>query len=454
MVNYDRLAFISGTVSFDNVDGEFDQYITKNIYGNDLAMYYLDSTITEPRRSDLINLSSFYIEDYSFSISNFDVRVQDKRKSQNSKILTLTTPRGEDVPLIYGAVRTAKCLINEAEGATGIVSYRAGVELSSMGTIQTFDDTNKVWVNVTANTTDLANGSFTLTAAVGREDGTASGTPKKVRLLNPVGIPNTTVADVIIDLNQRVLGIGFNESFYDINEWTLESAMLDPVGVVLGQMELYEAIRLLQNGANIGFRYEIRPDGYRTIRIDNWLRTPTYYAQLATNDGQLITAENGDSIWAFVPREEITTIDIKDNKTLSINTDSSIFFASAKIRYNKDWNENTFLSVTNTDYQQDAFDAYRQKPEITVDTFLTNETDAIARGTWTAQKLSEIRPVLSCELHGPDYYEMRIYDTLYVDLTNNGRPYFGQWKAQIIGIDPQFGSLSNKVTMILTERAV
>jgi hypothetical protein len=309
-------------------------------------------------------------------------------------------------------------------------------------------------VTVTPTSIDLATGRFVLSAALGREGGTSDGTPKQCRLFEAIGIPNARASDVIIDLNRRVLGIGFNESFYDTTEWTNEASVLQPIGVVLDQMELYEAIRLIQNGANIGFRYEIRADGFITLRIDDWLRVPMMYAQLATETGDLITDEFGNIIWVEIEREEITVIDIKDNQSLGIKTDSAIYFASAKVQYAKDWNEDTYLSVTNTDYQESAFQKYRQKPEVTVPTFLTTELAAIARGTWTAQRLSEIRPILTCDLHGQDYYEMRIYDTLYIDLGTAERVYFGRWKAQVIGIDPKFDALSNRVTMVLTERVI
>lgn len=454
LINYDKLALVSGSVTLDNTGGDFNQYILKNIYGNDLNLYYLPSDISDPQRSDIVQLASFYIEDYNFSKSQFVLKVQDKRKSQNSKILTETTVQGEDVPLIYGPVRAVKCLVDEAEDATGTVQYRVGVTMTSMGTIQTWNNSTRKWVDVTANTTDLVTGRFTLLAGVGREGGTSDGTPKQCRLFEATGIPNDRASDVIIDLNKRVLGVDFNESIYDTAEWTLEAEVLEPIGVVFGQMELYEAIRLIQNGANIGFRYEIRADGYITLRIDNWLRVPMMYAQLATNSGDLIADEFGNVLWAYIERQEITIIDIKDSQNLSVVTDSAIYFASAKIRYNKDWNEDTYLSVTNTDYQETAFQKYRQKPEVTTDTFLTTELAAIARGVWTAQRLSEIRPVLTVDLHGQDYYEMRIYDTLYIDVGTEARQYFGRWKAQVIGINPRFDALTNRVTMVLTERIV
>lgn len=452
LINYDRLSLVSGSVTMDNTGGDFDQYIIKNIYGNDLNLYYLPSDIVDPQRSDMVQLASFYIEDYSFSKSQFVLKVQDKRKSQNSKILTETTVQGDDVPLAYGPIRAMKCLVDEAEDATGTVQYRVAVAMSDFGTVQTWNTTTRKWVTVTPASADLSTGRFTLSAANGREGGASDGTPKQCRLFEAVGIPNDRASDVIIDLNSRVLGIDFNESFYDTAEWALEAEVLEPIGMVLGQMELYEAIRLIQNGANIGFRYEVRGDGYITLRIDDWLRVPMMYAQLATETGDLITDEYGNVIWAYVEREEVTIIDIKDNQNLSVNTDSAIYFASAKVKYSKDWNENTYLSVTNTDYQDAAFKKYRQKPEVPVETYLTTELAATARGTWTAQRLSEIRPVLTTDLHGQDYYEMRIYDTLYIDLGTEERQYFGRWKAQVIGINPRFDALTNRVTMVLTER--
>jgi hypothetical protein len=54
-------------------------------------------------------------------------------------------------------------------------------------------------------------------------------------------------------------------------------------------------------------------------------------------------------------------------------------------------------------------------------------------------------------LHGQDYYDLRIYDTMTVDLGTENRLYFGRWKAQIIAVNPKFDGLSNQVTLLLIE---
>ena len=453
LVNYDRLAFISGQITFDNTGGDFDQFIDSPIYGNDVAVFYLPSGRSEYERSELVPLAYFFVEDYNFSLSQFVVSVQDQRKAGNAKVLSIKTVQGADIPLIYGQVRTAKAFVTDAEGATGSVNYRVAETLTVLGTVQVFKADQ--WTTVTPTATNLATGSFTLSAANGRSDGTATGNPLQARVLSPTGIAITRISDIIIDLNDRLLGITYDPSFYDTVEWEQEQTALETAGVVFDQpIELFEAIRLLQNGANVGFRYEIKPDGKRTIRIDDWERTSFILRPWADEDGSFISTEDDEIIYLGVERSTITPVDIKDDKTLTVTTDSSTLAASVTVAYNKDFNANTYLRTTNTAYEQGAFEKYRQKPNIEFETYLTTLTLANARASWSASRLSDIRGVASIELHGQEYYDLRIYDMLDIDFGSTDRAYFGHWRAQVISIAPNLNGLSNKIEAVLIERVV
>jgi hypothetical protein len=451
LVSYDRLAFVSGSVELDNTDGHFDDIIDLPIYGNDLNIYYLPE-IKNPTRGDLIQLASFYVEDYNFSLSKFSLAVQDKRKAQNSKILKLRTPQGVEVPLIYGQVNRAKALVNEAEGTTGAtVAYRVAEVLTNLGTVQV--DLDGTWTTRATANVDLATGSFTLSATNGRRGGVNTGAPLPCRVLSPIGIANTTVADVIVSLNQRILGIPYTDDFYDTAEWAIESATLSPASVVFDKnIELFEAIRRLQNGVNKGFRYEINPTGKRTLRVDDWSRMPLMSAFWSPDGFDIFATEDDSPIYVNVPRTDITVIDIKDSKNLPVATDSAIFATSVTVAYAKDWNQGSFSRTTNTDFEAVAFEKYRQNPNLEIDSLLLTLSDAQARALWSAERLSEIRPILICELHGQEYYDVRIYDMLHIDLSSQSRVYFGKWQAQVIGIDPRFDGLTNRITAVLIGR--
>jgi hypothetical protein len=425
-LKYSKLAFVSGKVVFSNVGGEFDDIIQAPIYGNEINQYYLPNGKQEYERSELIPIASYYVEDYDFTLTEFSVNVQDKRKSQNSKILQLNTVPGDPVPLIYGQVRVAKALIDEADGTTGNVTYRVAEELTNFGTVQSWNDTTKKWVNVTPVSTDNATGRFVVSAANGRQGGASDGTPLQFRLLEPTGIVPAKPTDIIKDLNLRVLNIAYNTSNYNQTEWAASTTDLYTIGIVFDRnIELFEAVRIIQGGSYPGFRYEIDAEGKRTAIIDDWDKAAI---------------------------KNVSWYDIKDNMTLSVSTDSKNFAAVVRLKYDKDWNEGKFLTVTNTDYQVEAQNKYRQSPTSEWESFLVSQADAEDMAEWLAFRLSEIRGIVKIELHGQEYYTLRIYDILNIDLCTEDRRYFGTWKAQVLSVYPKFDGLSNQITAVLIEQ--
>jgi hypothetical protein len=268
--------------------------------------------------------------------------------------------------------------------------------------------------------------------------------------LEPTGIANVRATDVIIDLNLKTLGTEYNDGNYNTQEWATESNPIGPIAVVFQDIELVEAIRIIQAGADTRFSYEIDAEGRRTIRLDDWTRPQTVLTELDTLRGSLAT-ESGDVIVARIPRPVITLAEIKDNRDLLVDTDSSIFYSSVTVAYDKDWNEGKYLRVMNTAYEQVAFNRYRKKRTLELETLIPTQAQAQALADLYASRLSTIRPQLTCMLHGQDYYDLRIYDTMTVDLGSTDRLYFGRWKAQIIAVSPKFDGLSNQVTLLLIE---
>jgi hypothetical protein len=233
----------------------------------------------------------------------------------------------------------------------------------------------------------------------------------------------------------------------------LESSTLTTAGVVFDKdIELYEAIRILQGGGNRGFRYEIRADGYRTVRLDDWERLPTKIVDWTYDTGEQMTDEYGNILQFKIERPSVTRLDIKNSLSMPVSTDTSNFYASVTVAYDKDFNGGKYFRVTDSSKETEAFNKYRQKPSIEIETLLTNSTDASSRALWSAERFSDIRGIVDIVLHGQEYYNVRIYDTLYIDFSGETRQYYGKWKAQIIGINPEFDGLSNRVMAVLTEK--
>ena len=443
LVNYSKLSFMSGTIDLINTSGVMDFVIDENINGNEVYIYYLDDTEgeTDYQRTDLQALAAFYVEDYSISLSAISLDVQDIRKREEIKIptarFTVTdypniNEQYEDnvIPVMYGQVRVSEAIPVDGDALAGDANFRQALILTSLGTVQV--EIDDLWTTKVPTATDLSTGSFTLAAADGRQ---ANGEPYKCRVVDSIGIANTYASDIIKDLIERYLDLSYTASFYDTTEWEAEETSLESIGILFkDEIELFEAIRIVQSGSNKGFRYEIAADGRRTIRISDYDRTLTNYIQ----------------------NTEI------DPFSISVETLKELLSAYVKVSYAKDYLLDKYLIITDDSEADDVFTAYRSEPTAEIETALVTEAQANARGLLYATRFSDIPKIFSVELLGSEFFFLRIYDMIEIELTNDfvdaatgqitGREFFGIWTAQILSIDPDFEGQKNRITAILTEK--
>lgn len=419
IANYNQLNFSGGTVSLNNNDGDLDDIINSPIFGNQLTFSYAQNGKSNLTREELQIIGTYYVEDYNFSVQKLTIKAQDKRKEQNAQVITQYLDDGTPVPVLFGQVRSAKSLpVNPDD--VGDITFRVAESLTALGTVQVFID--KVWVDKTPSSTDLSTGQFTLTAANGRVDGVSTNGPLDCRVILPIGTPIVYTSDIIIRLNESVLGVVFNSSNYDVTEWTSEQMALSSGGVLFdNEILLFDAIRIVQNYSSVGFRYEINASGQRTMRIDDWDRTTSF------------AIENSDII---------------DSNVLAVESNARLLAARAVVRYSKDYNYGKYLTLVDESVKQEVLDTYKQMPTLTVDTILTNLTDAQTRASWALNRFKTVPRIVSLKVFGNT--GLRIFDTGEVDLgLENGRDYFGRWKASVISVNPDYTNLINTVKMIL-----
>ncbi len=482
IVDYKLQAYVNGTVSLANagrgkgLPGPMDFLIDENVYGNDADLFYLDDadivtdgkikSVTKFRDviqevltgadtiqetllgqiiqeslnpvSVLIPLASFFIEDYNFSLEEVPIKVQDKRKAENPTIPTavFTVADYPDIeskyidnviPPAFGLIREIPCTPTNGED-TGAVDFRAADSLTSFGTIQVLID--DVWTTKTATASTLSTGSFTLSSANARE---TSGAVRKVKLVGAIGIAVAYASDVIKALNLEYLGIPFTSSFYDLTEWAAEEVGLTTIGIPLDkERKLSDWIKDIQAGANIRFRYEVNPEGLRTIRI----------------------RDNNRASAGLIPN-----VSIFNKSILPVSTDSDTVFAEVKVQYAKSYQEDKYLSVLNDDYFDTVLQNYRQRDRLTVPTFLTTEAHAEERAANDALDFSEIRGNASIQAVGADQLSWKIFQTVTAEITPGfadadndtieGREYFGVRDAIILAIDPDGSSKTNRLTLRL-----
>jgi len=445
LVNYERLAFMTGSLELLNNEGMLDEFIADDITGTKIRTYYLDyiSGVSNYTRSQLESQAAYFIEDYSLSLTRVVIDLQDLRAKQNleipTELFTLTEyPNIKDkyiddvIPLIYGQVRRSEAIPVDGELGTGNdITFRQALLLTTLGTVQVEIDDQ--WTTKVPTSSDLASGTFVIAEADGRK---ANGEPYKCRVVDSIGIINTYSSDIIKDLNERYINVDYNNSLYNTTEWEAEETSLEPIGIVFNeQIELYEAIAEVQRGSNTGFRYEIAGDGRRTIRIDNLDRDSVFY---------------------------IPNIEIDNIFDSPVRTNKQLLSATVNVGYYKDYEGDKYLHVENDDYMDTVLQNYREQPPVNFDTHLVTEAQAEDRAELYASRFSEMPKILETTLKGIEYFAVRIYDIIEVEITNGtvnadtgeitGREFFGIWKVQVLSIDPDYSQQSNSITAYLVEK--
>lgn len=424
---YSQMAFIAGSIDLINSGGKFDDIIDAKIHNNDAFIYYLPSEADRLHysREELVRLANLYVENYEFTLDGFSIDVQDKRKAMNAKLLGVDED-GKPYPLLYGSVVAAKASVHDDDAVP--VVYRLAKHMTSFGTVQCLGDYG--WSTAPIIDYDLEAGTFKISATYARSPGNGAGADTgsvlECRLLAPIGIPNSSAADVIRDMNQRLLGIEYTPSNYDTDNWEEAESRLAPIGVLYtNQQEIYAAIADIQNSCNVGFRYDIGADGLRRIVFDDWTKEPV---------------------------ADVSWYDIKDNLTLRVRSDSTLLAATVIVKYLRDYHEDTWQTETDDSMKDQVALSYRQTPTMEIPTFLVDALAAQERASFAVSRFSDVLVTTEVELHGNQWFGLKIYDIITVDLAMENRRYFGKWKAQILSVDPALDALTNKISALLIER--
>ena len=441
LIDYDIPSLISGAIEFDNSKALLDFIIDLNIYGNRINISFLDDDplIDQYDLSDPDPIASLYVKDYAFDVGLLYIRVKDLREEGNVQVpVDLFSDDdysdieddliNKPIPLAYGELREIPLVCTNGKTTSGNVNYRAGILMADFGTAYVKD--GDVWTSVTPVSTDTATGEIVLAEADAR-NGTDA---RDAKLVNCEGIANDRASDVIVDLNERVLGLGFNSSNYDLTEWAVESLSLQPIAMYIDdQKKLFEVISDIQNGVNVGFRYEITAAGLRTIRIDSESRTPVLHA----------------------PNTEML-----DRDSLPVETDTDTLAAIVNIDYSKSYITDKYLRYTDDSQAASVLAAHKQKPTTTIQTLLTTSALAAIRATYHLDRNSIVRGIFSTVLMGSRYLSLRVLDLItteitpsdFVDIDNSyieGREYFGIKTIKLISVDPDLKARTQQVSGVI-----
>lgn len=437
ITNYSVPSLINGTVELDNTEGLLDFVIDVDIYGNQINIFYLDDspTIDSYDSSELVPLATLAVDDYDFTLSSLLIRVKDLREAGGSVLpIDLFSKDdyadlsddlvGSPIPLAYGDIREIPLICTNGAATSGVVTYRAASIMTDFGTVKV--KSGDVWSAVTPTASDLSTGELTLAEADAR-DGT---TPLEAKLVDCSGIANTYATDVIEDLNYRAQGTLYLTSNYDTAEWEIERASLDPIGFYIGeQKKLYEIIADIQNGANVGFRYEINASGLRTIRIDSETRAPVRH---------------------------VPNLFLEGRDKLAVSTDAEPLAGTVRVAYARSYVDDSTYKIVDDSEADTVLSMYRKSSIADLEVLSTASASASERGTQYIDRFAMIRPIFIDTILGSENLARRIFDILTVEITPSdfvdvdggtieGREYFGNKLIKLISVAPD---LTNRKTAI------
>jgi len=402
------IQYQGGTITFHNEDGYFDNFATRDLYGQPVrvrlsfeGLDYADSLLVYSGR----------VGKMSHDFSTFKLQIDDTRKLLSRKLPvnvfdSVTYPSMDDkligtpIPLIYGSVvnvpayktsaghwKFADVTFNNID--SGITVYNKKTEAtfshSGTGTDGTFtgtDTTDKLYV--TCSQSSIENG-----------------------------------LDIITNILENYEGVTYNSNNYDVVEWILEKGSVANEGIWIGKGNLMSSVDVIEQVCtdNQGV-FDVLADGRFTFRSYNPDKTPSY---------------------------EIFEDELLDDP--SIKYDSEEYLSSVKIEHSKDWLEKESELFTNDDFEIEVFGRYRQYKERTFETSLTNEIDASILSESIMELSKFIYPILELTTKTQNI-GMRILDNiLYTYSRQNGKEILPRSRFQVLGVNLDLSSYEMGITI-------
>lgn len=398
-----KMQFLSGSVSLDNKNGDFDKFIDRSLYGVEAKAKALIDGVVAP-------LAAVVIENDNPSMSEWGLSVIDKRKFENQKIiLNKFKPDDFDDPADsnvnkkivdgYGSLRGLKAY-NIKTVNTGKARYKFAETSTYINGVYYLDD-EKVWQSIVPTEIDLETASFNL-----------SGVTDEDIKVDAILRTQSKFTDIIQDLNLRISDINFNDSNYNLVEWAKVSAIAKECSLLIdSEKELFEYFEELQNGCVMPFYYLIEDEGQRTVRLDDPNKEPIAY---------------------------IDEVDLLD-KLLPAERNIDQFATAVNIAYNNDSTDNVSSEYFNDDYFEEVFKTYKVVRNLTGDDSIVSNVvsleDAEDKSVIIMEDRQKVRDVFFNKLRLSDFVNLKLCDIVTVNLSKQGEK-IGVENSEVINIDP------------------
>ncbi len=388
------LQYQGGTLSFDNTGGYFDDFATRDLYGQParikLSFEGLDY-------SEAVTVYTGRVEDFTHDFTSFKLKVADTRKllSRSLPVNTLSLTDypdmdsdldGTPIPIAFGSIIKAPAY--KTDSGEWIFS---DTEFNSNDS------------GITVYKEDGTTFSHTGTGV----DGTFTGTDTDDKLF--VTFSQSTIEnglDIISDIIENYEGITYDANNYDTTEWTAEKSNVSDEGIWIGKGNLLKTSDVIEQVCtdNQGI-FDVMADGKFTFRTydPDGASTSTFYEDELLDDPSIVY-------------------------------DSDEYLSSVKVEYSKDLFTDDYQLYTNLDYESEVSGRYRQYKERVYSTALTNETDAIALTEEIMQQSQFINPIITLTSKIQHIEDEVLKNVTYTLQRQDGTVIIAESLYQILGI--------------------
>ena len=427
---FGKISFVGGNISLINTDGEFDDFgEDENVFGAParVLLGFDDNDYDDFKTLYEGQIQNFVINEDTWGIQVIDKRKQLSRALPTNVFDTTTYPNlkasnaGKPIPLAYGTILNAPVVnTNEEEGTDTFTFKLVDVSdhsfgINSIDTIYTENTSNTI-VTVTPSSTDLAAGEFVLTAGVYTTGNTVTVDFKGFIDSGSALVQNGV--EVIQDLMTTYFPINFDSNFFNTIAWGSAITAAATVGILINTAKAaIDIIEDLSFSVNGNFIVE---------------------------DGGLFTFRIYDSARAV--DQTIDDFELLEQQILSVDYDSSQVLTSARVGYNKDWNENTYTEFVYTTAETAVFNKFKVYRERVFNTLLTSSADAESYAETIMDISGDVNTIIRVRTK-MQTIDREISDIVTVDYGKDNRDFAGTANYEVLGKALNLDDMTTTLTL-------
>lgn len=375
------LAFQSGSISFINNDGFFDNIIDLSLYRQPCRVKF---GFTGIDYSEFENIFSGYVERYALTFDDFSLSAQDIRKNLSRSIPVRTFQSSEfpDIdedninkpkPLAYGSVKNAPVIcVNENESSPTnyefLIMDTTDYSISSVSNVYVDNELlgGAHW------SVDLDTGILSIASAQVEDN-------LEDVSCDFVGASETNGIAIIQDLMLKYADLQFISSNFSITQWNTAKADSRDIGLYIDK-DIKVIKQIEEICKSIDCIFYVTPDGKYSAKIFDADRTPRK------------TIESYE--WISDPK---------------ITIDESRFLSSVKILYNQDYAKGTYTEYLNDNYENEVLRRYKAYNQKEIKTLLATESDAMAISETVMALSKEVKEIATRTVK-MQHYDLEIGD--------------------------------------------